>query len=98
MNMRIVAVTALLAFVCGCASGRDPYSSRTLTDLRPGVSSLSDAQFVLGRPTSSVRVPDGSLNVTWPPQSSITNVNGRVVRLKFDAENRLIEILPLPNE
>lgn len=94
--MKTLCAIALVLILGACASGVDPYQARTLDGLRPGTTKVNEVLNVLGRPTSVVRMADGRLEATWPPRTSVTNVNSDVVRAHFTESGVLIDIVGLP--
>ena len=95
MRAPVVATVAAL-LLSACASGYDPLAAGTIADFRPGETNVLQAQRILGRPTSTVRMSDGSFEVTWPPRTGVTTVNREVVKMRFDALGKLMEINRLP--
>lgn len=79
----LAAAIALTAALVGCSIYASvPDISRYL-ELKPGVSTLADAERLMGKPTSTETGPGQGLVASWVD-------NGRAVALGFDASGRYL--------
>lgn len=74
----LAAALALPAFCAGCAVYANAPDISRYTELRPGVSTLADAERLMGKPAAAGQVPGVAITALWAD-------DGRVIDLSFDA-------------
>lgn len=75
------AAIALLALCAGCGIYANAPDISRFAQLRPGVSTLADAERLMGKPAAATRIPGRLTSALWVD-------DGKVIDLRFDAAGR----------
>lgn len=86
-------ILATVFLVGGCVSMGPDYDPALVEQLKPGAS-RAEVISQLGRPTTTVTLPDGRQQLMWTHSrgTMLGTATARSVMLMFDAEGRYLEL------
>lgn len=76
--MKRILITTLTLLVAGCATQGQHMDNQKLDQLKPGVSTIADAENLLGKPESVMRHPDGTTTLGYGFSSVQTDAKSMI--------------------
>lgn len=94
MNIRTGVLAACLGLLAACTSVGPDFSMAEVDRMKPGVTSLGQAQQALGQPTTLTREADGSTRAGWARAETMGPVtSSRAVMILFGPDGRMVRVI-----
>ena len=92
-SMRRVFLVAALSLLGACASQGNKFDPAKVDQLTPGLSTISDATILLGKPTSVSTAANGSKLLQWQfVQAVLLAGQGAHVAILFDQSEKMVRV------
>ena len=93
MTLRHAGAALLLTLCSACVSMGTDYDPTAISRLRPGQSQAEIIQ-LLGKPTTTVRLTDGSRHIVWShSKGSMFGATARQVTLLFNPQGEFVHVV-----
>ncbi|CAR53402.1 hypothetical protein [Burkholderia cenocepacia] len=95
MNIKRIAVLSLASLaVSACMTIGHKFDPDALDSMRPGVTTIQDAETALGKPASSSAVANGGTLLQWMySQGSVIGASGAHVAVLFDKDGKMVRVM-----
>lgn len=94
MNTRASLAALGLSLLAACTSVGPDFSMGEVERMKPGQTTFSEAQRVLGQPTTLAREADGSTRAGWARAETMGPVtSSRAVMILFGPDGRMVRVL-----
>lgn len=89
----ILATGLLAAIVAGCSTYGGKFDPQRVSELKPGVSTITEAASLLGPPKAESNFANGSRLLQWQyVHGSILGGSGAHVAVLFDKDGRMVRV------
>ena len=90
---RRILIASLITMTAGCTTVGRKFDPQRISELVPGVSTMSDSTELFGPPTSESTYADGSRLLQWSyVQGTVFGGSGAHVAVLFDKDGRMVRV------
>ncbi len=95
MNIKRIAVLSLASLaLTACMTVGHKFDPEALDSMRPGVTTIQDAETALGKPVSSSAAMNGGTLLQWMySQGSVIGASSAHVAVLFDKDGKMVRVM-----